>query len=297
MRLLDFCKRVDGSVLNRRLLEHFVKAGAFDWTGLARAELFERLDDVLKLAQGYKREQDSAQMGLFAAQQEEQAAEYNPRRELKPEWPVNIKLAHEKEALGFYLSGHPLEKFKWELQRLGTRPIVELRGLGDGSQVTVGGVVTFLKLKNTKKGDRYATFVLEDLKGTAEVIVWPDVYQKVSGILTSEDPVLVTGKLDVSDERCNLIAVKIQSAIELRDETAKEALLMLDARKCSEEKLAQLKSLLASHHGAIPVKLVIRKPAHSETVVALSEQLQVEPSEKLCNQVEALFGEPVMTFR
>ncbi len=295
--VLDLCKRLESGLVNRRMLENFIKSGAFEFTKFSRAELIHRLDDVMKQAQRIKETADSNQIGLFDTGKSSDEELFQPGRKPLPEWPVNIKLSHEKEALGFYLSGHPLEKFKHELQRMGSLTIDRMQSQADGSQVVVAGVITLLKLKNTKKGDRYATFVLEDLTETIEVIVWPDTYQKVHALLVAEDPVLVSARLDVSDERRTLIATSIESAIALRDKTAKEAIVMLNSARCSPEQLEQLKTLFSSHKGSCPVKLVFRQASHSETVVSLPPEIKVAPSEVLCNQVEELFGEPVLTFR
>lgn len=295
--LLDFCMRLDSSVLNRRLVENLVRSGAFDWTELPRAEMMERIEEVLKYAQQRKEELASPQMGLFGSAEENKTDVYQPNRALLSEWPQSIKLAQEKEALGFYLSGHPLTKFRRDLQRLGTAPTDELRRRSDGSSVVAGGVITFLKLKNTKKGDRYASFILEDLNGTVEVLVWPDVYRKVYGVLSDDDPVLIKGRIDVSDERCNLIANEVESLIALRDRTAREAVIRLPTSTASDDKLEELKTIFGQHKGSCPVKLVLYKDRHSETVVSLPDSIQVEPSELLCNQVEELFGAPVMSFR
>jgi len=294
--LYDFCRRVEGALLNRRTLENLIKAGAFEWTKQSRADLMDSLEDVLKLAQRERANEASNQISLFGDALNSQTTNIANRSSV-PEWPVNIKLAHEKDALGFYLSGHPLEKFRFELQRFGAQTTETIKSANDGAEVRVAGVITFMKLKNTKKGDRYATFVLEDLYGTQEVIVWPDTYQTVYASLVADDPVLVQGRLDVSDERRTLIASGIESAIQLRDKSAKEAVVMLDSRICSGEKLEKLKGLLAQHHGRCPVKLVLRKAKHSEIVVSLPNELSIEPSEALCNRVEQLFGEPVLTFR
>ncbi|MFN8392639.1 MAG: DNA polymerase III subunit alpha [Bdellovibrionota bacterium] len=291
----DFCVRADASLLNRRTMEHFIKAGAFDWSGCPRAELMEILDDTLKRAQKEREKSASNQIDLFGSAAPGEG-ELRPRNGKRiNEWPVNIRLAHEKEALGFYLSGHPLEKFRNELSGLGTVTIRDVQKAADGANVTVAGVMTLLKLKNTKKGDRYATFVLEDMLDTIEVIVWPDTYQKVQQALTAEDPVIVGARLDVNDDRRTLIANAIESAIARRDRNATEALIRLSIAKCSEDKLEELKSVLRQHQGECPVKLIFRRPDHSETTIALP--VRVAPSESLSNRVEQLFGEPVVTFR
>lgn len=294
--LFDFCQRLDSTIATRRILEGFIKAGAFDWIKIARSELMEQVEDVLK--QGLRRRNDNPnQLTLFSHFDKPQDEPSPVRRKMLPEWPTNIRLSHEKEALGFYLSGHPLEKFRKDLERLGSVSIGALQTFSDGREVTVCGVISLLKLKNTKKGDRYATFILEDLRDTIEVIIWPDTYQKVQNVLVAEDPIFVKARLDVSDERRTLVASHIDSALTLRDKAAKEIHLLFDTTSFSSERLEHLKSLFAEHRGQCPVKLILRQPAHSETIVALAENIRVEPSERLSNKIEELFGAPVVAFR
>ena len=295
--MCDFCSRVDPSVLNRKTMESLIKSGAFDWTKVTRAVLYKNMEEVISVCQKRIGQKNSSQMSLFGEEELSDKEFFSDLKKNMLEWPINVKLSHEREALGFYLSGHPLEKFKQDLARFSCVSVSDVSSYSDTSTVTVAGVISVLKLKNTKKGDRYATFVLEDLGGTIEVIVWPDVYQKVYDILNSEDPVLVSGRLDVSEERRILIANGIESAILLRDRSAKEALIRLSSSVCSADKLERLKDLLATNQGNCAVKLVVRKSKHSEVVLALSDELKVMPSEDLCNQVEQLFGQPVMSFR
>ena len=295
--ILDFALRVDTGLLNRRCLENLVKAGAFDFSGISRAELSGRLDDVLKRAQRERSSGVSGQMGLFGSGSLREEELFPASREPVPEWPINVKLSQEREALGFYLSGHPLEKFRLELQRMGSVPIDSLPSQADAAQITAAGVITFLKLKNTKKGDRYATFTLEDLSATVETIVWPDVYQQVQAQLTSEDPVLVTGRLDVSDERVILVASAIESALQRREKTASEAVVRIDPKKCSKKKLQELRRTLEEHRGHCPVKLIFSLSPQSELTLGIPAELSVLPSEVLSNRVEQLFGQPVMSFR
>jgi len=295
--LFDFCSRLDSSLLNRRSLENLIKAGGFDWSGQSRNEMITRLDDIIKAADRERDARASQQISLFGSSQPVTEETFRNGRKPMPEWPVNIKLAHEKEALGFYLSGHPLEKYKADLGRLGCATIEQLRSRADGSQVVVAGVITFLKLKNTKKGDRYATFVLEDMLDTMEVIIWPDTYQKVYASLNSDDPVLITGKLDVSDERVLVIAANVEPALTIRNRRASEAFVRVRYERVSNARLEQLKLLLSSHRGECPVRLVLHRPEHSDTVLTLPSEMKINPSEELANAVEQLFGEPAVTYR
>jgi DNA polymerase-3 subunit alpha len=213
-----------------------------------------------------------------------------------PEWPTAVKLQEEKEALGFYLSGHPLERFATDLARLGSSSIDALQSRKDGDTVSVVGVITLLRLKNTKKGDRYATFMLEDMRSTIEVVVWPDTYREVGVVLSADDPVLVTARLDVSEERRLLIAQEIESLVALRQRTAKEAIVMLPAERADTQLMEQLRSAFSAHRGPCPVRLVVQANGHGETHVRLPAEISVEPSEALCNLVETIVGKPVLSF-
>jgi DNA polymerase-3 subunit alpha len=295
--LFDFCSRIDSSLVNRRSLENLIKAGAFDWGNQSRNEMCTRLDDLLRASEKERESKTSNQFSLFGNTTISAEASFNAGRSPIPEWPVNIKLSHEKEALGFYLSGHPLERYKQDLERLGCSTILQLKSKTDSTQILVAGVITFLKLKNTKKGDRYATFVIEDMLGTMEAIVWPDVYNKVHSIVNTEEPVLVTGKLDVNDERAIIIVASIEPALALRDRRTSEAWIRIKADTLSEKKLSQLRAIFSSHRGEIPVKLVFLKSNHSETTLSLPNDLRINPSEELANEVDQLLGEQSLSFR
>ena len=292
---LDFCIRMDSKGLNKRAVESFVKSGAFDWTGQTRAELFTYLDENMKIGQKIRQRNESPQIGLFDS--DKKTVTINPNRQKIPEWPKNIRLTKEREAMGVYLSGHPLERFAKELQLLGARRIDQTADSPDKAQVSLAGIITLLKLKNTRKGDRYASFVLEDTMGTIEALVWPKTYRENIEVLTSQDPVVVGGKLDVNDERKVLIVSKIESITSLRDKTANLATIKLGSNQCSNLRLNKLKSILATNQGRCRVMIVIENEGGaSQTIVSLPENLKIEPSEGLCNQIEQIFGESVLSF-
>ncbi|RIL11899.1 MAG: DNA polymerase III subunit alpha, partial [Proteobacteria bacterium] len=293
----DFVARVDAQAVNRRVLESLVKSGAFDFSGASRREMFEHIDDALRIAQALNKEKNTNQISLFSVADEKPLS--TKRAGSKPEWPVNQKLAYEREALGFYISGHPLEKFVADLKRMGALTTSDLKSRSRNSEVRVGGVITALKLRNTKKGDRYASFILEDSFSTVETLVWPDVYRQATTILVADDPVLISGRLDIGEERCTLIANKIESLIALRDRNATQGLIQLSESDNFESNLDQLLSLLRKYGGNCPVKVKVRI-SDSEISLALKDRKQspvcVAPSEHLCDEVEQLFGRPVLSF-
>jgi len=292
----DFVSRVDLRSVNRRVLESLIKCGAFDFSSATRREMFERLDELVRFAQTLQKDKETNQISLFGGADSKPSL---PKRSLKlPEWPVNQKLSFEREALGFYISGHPLEKYKRVLKQLGAVTSADVKAMKRGGSVRVAGVVTALKLKNTKKGDRYATFLLEDWLGTVESIVWPDTYTQISHLLSSEEPVLVNARADITDERCVLIIENLQSLIDLRDRKATQGLLTFSENDI-DERLDRLRNIFGKHSGNCPVKVKVRMES-KEVWVDLKDKrdvpISVMPSETLCDEVEQLFGKPVLTF-
>ena len=292
----DLVERVDPQSINRRVLESLIKCGAFDFAGKTRRELFERIDEVMRMAQSNLRDRNSNQLSLFGSVAG--ADTMQRRNSNRPEWPVNQRLAYEREALGFYISGHPLEKFRSELKRLGTITTEEVKTRRKAS-VRIAGVVTGLKLKNTKKGDRYATFVLEDWLGTVESIVWPDVYKKISQLIALDDPVVVSGRADVTDERSVFVVDTMDSLTTLRDRSARQGVLRLSADDQFDRHRERLLELLRKHTGRCPLQVRVETPS-GDISISLKDRAErdicVVPSEVLCEEVEQLFGRPVLSF-
>jgi DNA polymerase III subunit alpha len=296
--LLDFCIRIGGNGLNRRVIESLIKSGAFDWTGIPRKEMHDHVEDVIKFATSMREQKDSPQIGLFDSQEPEV-----PHDQMiipavaRSDWPSNIRLSQEREALGFYLSGHPLERYRDDISRLGVRTTSEVKDSADGSIVQLAGVITFLKLKNTKKGDRYATCVVEDLLGTLETVVWPDTYREVQELLHTEEPLMLKGRVDSGDERCVFILQQAEPLHQIRDASASEAVIRLSSDTTPGDKIANLKKVLLKYKGECKVTVMVQKPYHSETFMTLPKDMWVQPSEDLCNELERIFGENVLSFR
>jgi DNA polymerase-3 subunit alpha len=293
----NFMERVDLSAVNRRVVEGFVKCGAFDSFNETRRDMFEALDELFRWAQGKNKDRNSSQLSLFG---DEELAVSKPRwNRTKQEWPINQKLSFEREALGFYISGHPLEKFRAELKKFGASTTAEVKAAGSKPSVRMGGVVTALKLKNTKKGDRYASFTFEDWLGTMEALVWPDVYRQIQTLISADDPVLVTGKTEITEEKAVLIVDKMESLITIRDRTATQGVMALGENDNFQDKAQTLMSILTKHRGRCPVK-VIYETADSKIDIILKDAKEapvcVEPSEHLCEAVEQIFGRPVLSF-
>jgi DNA polymerase-3 subunit alpha len=293
--LEDLISRVDLNSVNKRVFENMIKSGGFDFSKVSRREMSERLEDLLKVYASRK-DVDPNQMNLFGTSSTKPVVARRPVT--IPEWPVNQKLSFEREALGFYISGHPLEKFKWDLKRLGALSTADVK-VKKAKEVRVGGVITALKLKNTKKGDRYASFALEDWLGTIDSLVWPDTYKKIQHLIVPDEPVMVSGRADVTEERCVLVIDKMESLIQLRDRSATQGFLMLTANDDIEQRMPAVQTIFRKYTGSCPVKVRLQLDDGEVSIVlrdSANTPVCVGPSEALCEEVEQLFGRPVLTF-
>ena len=293
--LFDFCRRVDLKAVNRRVLESLVKCGAFDSTGVYRARLMTALDDALKAGQSSQRDRESSQFGMFDLL-EAPPTDPMDAYESVDEWTGGQLLAFEKETLGFYITGHPLDRFEESLKRLRVLPARQIRGQhGDNGDVTMVGVVTALKLKNTKKGERYANFNLEDKTGFVDTIAWPDTYRLTADCIGRDDPIRVKGKLDVGEERVTLIANDIlpleeacaQAIATPSNPTPREVHFYL--KEVDRRELQAFHDLIAPEPGPASVYLHMTTAAQ-ETKVIGPANFRINPSKTLLDTVHRRFG-------
>src|SRR6184192_2324463 len=206
--LEDFCGRLDSRVANRKMLESLVRAGAFDFTRRDRAELFALIDDALASSAALQRDRLSGQVSLF--DQHTHAATAARRQPIKS-WSEHEKLSYEKELLGFYVSGHPLDAYADLLAAKNYRSIASLGELEDRVQFKIAGAIVEVEKKFTKKdGKPFAVVRLEDLLDILEVVVWNELYLKVSDVLVPGRVVELKGTLDRRDEMLRATAVEIK---------------------------------------------------------------------------------------
>ncbi len=297
--LADFCKRsqrVAGQQVNKKVVEGLIKCGAFDFTGQSRRRLLEGLDLILQWAAAEARDAQSNQMGLFAGKGHATVSPEPPLPAVAP-WTDKEMLKAEREALGFYISGHPLDKYERDLKRFINADAAQLRGRGEQSKVCVGGVIQSLRLRNNRKGDRYASFTLEDKSGTVEVICWPETYRRTQVDLSTDEPVCVKGTLELGDERCQIIADGIVLLVEEREQSVQQVHFALRADRVDEERLRTLRTTLEAHSGTCPAYLHLLLPDRTETIIELPSQLRVAATDNMVDAVERIFGAGTTTFQ
>src|SRR5215467_2717041 len=191
--IFEFCEKVDLRMLNKRVLESLIKAGAMDDFGY-RSQIMAVLDKAIERAQKAQRDAEMGQHGLFGVFQEEESNGTGEKLPSVPEWDEHLRLANEKEVLGFFITGHPLEKYKDKLEDFRALTVETISamttGTGRDEVICTAGVISKVRPLKSRKGDLYAQAVLEDMTGSIEAIVFPDSYRKLQAILKQEIPML-----------------------------------------------------------------------------------------------------------
>src|SRR5216684_2691018 len=319
--LFEFCERVDSRRVNRKVIEALVKAGAFDFERRTRRQLFESIDRALDRGSSAQRDRLVGQgslLGLFGSNPTDAAARPASSGDYGPpeEWPEKERLAFEKEAIGFYVSGHPLHQYEKELRRY-ARPAISIQNARKDERVTVAGVISALRERPTRAGKRMAWATLEDLTGSVPVVCFParDGGRSVMGsdgrwargsarpgfenweaILKGDEPVLVVGTVQVNqrDEEQpvgEIIAEEIQLLREAREKRVKRLELKVPAQEVSEDRLTRLVELANRHSGPTQLAIFVLMPGEAEVLIAT--RLKVSVTDELLGAVDKLFGSPV----
>jgi DNA polymerase-3 subunit alpha len=297
--LEDFCRRLDSRVANRKILENLVKCGAFDFLGRERAELFACIDESLAAALESQKDRASGQVSLF---DEMPPPASKPTTHRVIPWTEHEKMSYEKELLGFYVTGHPLDAYAALLSDGKYQTIASLNELPDRASFRVGGAITQVDKKFTKKeGKPFAVVWLEDLTSTLEVVLWNEVYVEVAEALVLGRVIAVKGTLDRRDDALRAVAQKarVLTAAD-RDGTSqleskgngngslgKESPLVLCfSPTATIEELRQVQTILAGSPGASPVRLMICRPDGESVQIEAGINFRVNLTPELRNRLE-----------
>lgn len=318
----DFCARVDLRLVNRRVVECLIKAGAFDSLRSTRAGLLASLDQAMEGGQRRQRDREEGQVSLFDALGGGPApsAPVPPPAARVPEWPQEEMLAFEREVLGFYLSGHPLEQYREVSRRVGALGAADLAGRSTGSRVLLLGQVSAFTENSTKSGNRMAFATLELVDGSVPLTIFPEPYRTCAAALRHKGPVVVKGRADDSDKGRVVLAEEIKP---LEEALGNECLAgngygngagngqasgrgdghgngngHVEAHACRirvsavadslPALLAAVKSACLEHEGRTPLFLHVLLP--EQEVVLRVKELGVNPEPDLVSKVEGLLG-------
>ena len=289
----DFCAKVPPSVLNKRTLENLILAGAFAPVGHTRKGLLASYEGLVDAALTRKRAEAAGQYSLFDGLGDDASADVLAIDD-GPDIPDEEfgkaqRLKFEREMLGLYVSDHPLFGTERVLEGLVTAACAGLRDLDDGADVTVGGVLTGLTKKFTRKGDTYVVATLEDLSGQVEVVFWPNTYRAAHEVLHEDAVLVITGRLEVRDESVKLTANQVSSP-DLSEALGAPVVVTFAAAQCTAEAVQRLRDVLVHHRGAVPVLLQVMEPDGSARTYRLGDEYRVERRPGLLGEIKHAFG-------
>jgi len=284
--LVDLCSRVDMRLVNKRVIESLIKCGAFDSLNARRSQLLAVLEQAVEVAACRQKDAASGQLGLFG--DETLDCVNDVMLPDIPELPQEEILALEKEITGFYVTGHPLDKYRAKLSSLPALGSLAEGHYTDGQQIKVGGLIANAKRINTKNGSTMCFINLEDFTGQIEVIVFPRVFEKNSRLLAPDMPVLVSGRLNIHEEGTKVMADSILPL----DRVGAEVRITLRKAQETPAVLAELKQLLNKYTGPTAVYLHL---IDSKRVIKTERDFWVEPSPAAVAAIEGLLGKGAVT--
>lgn len=298
--LQEFFARVNLKKLNKRVLDSLIKCGAFDSFGFNRRQLALSYEQFMEMAQIAQKKRESSQLGMFEGWGSSNDEGTEPTWITVPDvadWDEQEKLSFEKDLLGFFLTGHPLWRYRDRISDLITADSATIAGKADRDTVTVAGIVGSIKELTTKKTkELMASIVLEDLTGSITVILPPKVYRRDYGVLHGTDPIIVTGTVTIEDDVVKIVASDSVSLRQFLHQNGRgdEVHFYWEVSQATEENIALLKEITTKYHGDTPFYLHIGN-REVEAVIDLGSDHKVQCTADLRAEIAKIWGE--MTIR
>jgi DNA polymerase-3 subunit alpha len=283
---MDCLNRLDYKRVNRRVIESFIKCGCFDSLGEPRARLFAALEGAMAAAQQHQVQKASGQVGLFGG------AVKAPSFKLPntSEWPVGERMRYEKETLGLFLTGHPIEAFAQVVARFASAQVEGLKRLNDKDKVAVAGIVAAFRIIKTGKGDKMAFVTLEDVGGTVECVFFPKALPRAQSVLESGRPVLVRGVVEHKGDEVKILADTAELLEDVRERGTVLVQVHVRTHQLGDNELGALQALFEANKGPAAVKLWLEEPGLFKTRIAAGESVRVAATPKLVDGLTSLFG-------
>ncbi|MGC8495228.1 MAG: DNA polymerase III subunit alpha [Syntrophobacteraceae bacterium] len=284
----DFCSRIDSQKVNRRVIEQLIRCGAFDSLHPNRAQLMAGLDEVLDRAASVQKDRSSGQMNLFEV--------LRSKNKIKPpslpdigDWDSRMRLQFEKESLGFYISGHPLDFYGDQIRSVSTADTQSVKEKREGAEVVLCGLFSIIKEITTKRGDRMAILNLEDKDGTIEVVAFPEIFTLSRELVAGDEPLALWAKVQQDEKSTKLIANRLMSMEEAALQAVDSVRIKLDAAAMDRDAFGRLRHLLVSHSGECRAVLHLAVQDQGEAILDLSK-LRVTPNHAFFEEMHLHFG-------
>jgi DNA polymerase-3 subunit alpha len=289
--LSELCEHVDGRTLTRKPLEALIKTGACDSFGQTRATLFAQIERTLSRAASILSDKQKGQSSLFGALEEKTPPMPEAISNL-PEWPQHELLAHEKELLGFYVTGHPLTPFVPILEKYALTNTAKLSELPNRSLTRIGGLIAAVQHSVSKKsGKPYSMVTLEDLEGSVQILCMNENYDKFRPLLEANKAILVIGEVNVGDDKPKIFPQEIMPLEDAPKKFTKQVHLRLHTAHLKPDDIESVREIVAANPGKCPLLLCFMQPGGGTVFMDTNERFAVTPSLKLQHEADARFGE------
>jgi DNA polymerase-3 subunit alpha len=304
--IFDFCERVNLRVVSKAAIEKLICAGALDRLGGHRAQLMYVLPRAIQAASEKQEDRRLGQRSLFDTVEDDSPGSHTSLADVLPDvppWPETEKLKYEKEALDFYLSSHPLAQYAGELRRFATHTAADIPKVQPGAELTLGGMITQIRLKDTKTArngnTRYMRCKVEDFSGSVECVMWPDDFARYKEAVVEDRPVFVRGTLDERSTREQpvIILTRIYSVEQAKKEGCNEVWLLMRLAEHPPHLIDSIGRILQRTPGTCPVWVRIVDEAGKQATLRLGRAFSVNPLALVPQELEDVLGEGSVKFR
>jgi len=283
--LMEFCRRLDKSKVNKRVLEGLIQCGAFDFTHEYRSRLFASLNDAL-VAGGIS--EDPNQLNMFELFPLRESEDTTADLKGLDEWDGDEKLRREKESLGFYITGHPLDRFTEVIHQFASATTQDLSHIQDKSSVKLAGLINSMRIKRTRRGEKMALINLEDKSGFVEVVAFPDVFAQFAQVLNDDKPVLITGEVEAGENAVKIRAQDIAALETVKQRLVKSIVIPINQQGLPRASLMQLRDLIFKYPGECQLKFRVDLEGKKKAMVATHNRYSIIPNENLLEEIESL---------
>ncbi len=286
--MFQFCESIDTRLLNKRVLESLVRSGAMDGLGGHRAQMTSVIDRVIERSQKLQRAREAGQHGLFGGGAS--SATPMPAEELPevPEWPEHELLAAEYATLGFYISGHPLDKYAGRLKDLSAIEIATIEGKRNNEDIVVAGIIVSSRPMRSRRGARWMIATLQDRTGVVEALVFPEAFQKLEPILKAATPLLVKGRVAVEDVGTRLMVSDARVLDQVIDRAPSLLRVRVDLKALDSGVLDRLGELFTRSPGRCRVSFELIQDDGSEATLESSSAVRAD--RELVERVREICG-------
>ena len=296
----DFCNRVDSRKVNSRVIEALIKSGSFDSFGYKRSQYMEVLDKAIEQAKAVQRDKQSGQISLFSVGSSSERRQEQDVNSLHmpdiEEWDEAQRLGFEKDTVGFYITGHPLDGVLSEIQSITDVSIHDLPEVADNTTVRIGGLIRSFKFHRTGKGDAMAFISVEDVYEAVEVVVFPRVYVEYSELLESSEPIIIQGQVKQEERGPKIFAEHIYTVPAAREKFTDNVHLIIKAENSDRSQLERIKKQFYKFHGNCPVSITLQIPDKGEVDVEVMKDITLRPCKELSQGIEEILGYKALTF-